>query len=67
MSKRTKKNAPLAGLETRLEPRLALSVTKVVVLDVFWHVVGRYDDGGGGVGCTVLVRDSEACLIINKH
>jgi hypothetical protein len=32
----------------RLEPRLALSGATVVVLDVF----GRYNDGGGGGGCT---------------
>lgn len=38
----------------RLEPCLASSCASamVLVLDVFGHIVGRYDDSGGGVGCT---------------
>jgi hypothetical protein len=60
------KNVPLAGLEMcRLEPCLALSGTTVVMLDVFGRVIGRYDDGGGGISCPVLVR--KVCLTVNEH
>jgi hypothetical protein len=51
-------DVPLARLETRrLEPCLVLSGTTVVVLDVFGRVVGRYNDGGGDVGCTRSLFD----------